>query len=286
MITSISQSTDSESPLDAPVVVGVDDSPEGVAAARYGVQAAALSGREVWLFHAYDQASSGLAPASAAKRLGRERAEQLLRRTAGEVVVPSNVQLRLRTSERPADQALREVAQRAALVVLGQDHLVHSGRLSVGQLARRLTHEGSCPVAVVPAHWSPAAAAAPVVLAIDVDTPERRLIQTAFAEAEVRRTGLVIEYAEPRPERVQAAEIALHEMLAGDRADRPDVHVEIRVTAGRPADTFVNWSRGAAVLVLGRPHQLPWSRWLVTLVERAIAHAKCPVLVVPPALAS
>ena len=66
-----SPSTDPQPPTDAPVVVGVDDSPEGVAAARYGVQAAALSGREVWLFHAYDQASTGIAPASAAKRLGQ-----------------------------------------------------------------------------------------------------------------------------------------------------------------------------------------------------------------------
>ena len=73
----------------------------------------------------------------------------------------------------------------------------------------------------------------PVVLALDVAAPERRLIETAFAEAEARRTGLVIEYAEPQPERVQAAEIALHEMLAGDRADHPDLTVEIRVTPGR-----------------------------------------------------
>ena len=66
------------------------------------------------------------------------------------------------------------------------------------------------------------------------------------------------------------------------KQDHPNVTVSTVVVSGDPDVQLVRWSRSAAVLVVGRPHQSGWSSWV--LFDRSQCDESgtcCPLIIAP-----
>jgi nucleotide-binding universal stress UspA family protein len=74
----------------------------------------------------------------------------------------------------------------------------------------------------------------------------------------------------------------LAEILAGWRADNPDINVETFLLAGPPCDTMASVSADAQLLVVGVPYRGREStRWIRSVARAVLDRATCPVAVVP-----
>src|SRR5689334_4791498 len=140
------------------IVVGVDHSPVSVAALRWAVSEAAVSGRRVvalraWSFEpVYDL---GAAVAGAPETVA-DRERQQLDEVVGEVRAEHpGVTVRAELVEHSAAVALEEASKTAAMVVLGSHGRGRVLKLLVGSVAEHCLREASCPVVVIPARTVP-----------------------------------------------------------------------------------------------------------------------------------
>jgi nucleotide-binding universal stress UspA family protein len=126
----------------------------------------------------------------------------------------------------------------------------------------------------------------PVVVAIDGETASDHALQWAFDEAVMRGTELrvihVLRPGAPAAE-LERRQVNVAEVLAGWRADYPDLVVWADIARGDPTLILIGWSRCAAVLVVGHPHTLSLAPWSRSLARTLIASCACPLVVVPSA---
>ena len=74
----------------------------------------------------------------------------------------------------------------------------------------------------------------------------------------------------------------LAEILAGWKADYPDIEVDTQMLAGAPRDTVASASADAHLLVVGSPYRgREWTRWIRSVARAVIDRATCPVAVIP-----
>ncbi|MEV6874607.1 universal stress protein [Amycolatopsis sp. NPDC051128] len=150
------------------IVVGVDHSAVSVAALRWAVSEAAVSGRQVvalraWTFEpVYDL---GAAVAGTPQTvLDRER--QQLEEVVGEVRAEHpGVAVRAELVEHSAAVALEEASKTAAMLVLGSHGRGRLLKLLVGSVAAHCLRDANCPVVVIPVRTipEPAKEAAPTL---------------------------------------------------------------------------------------------------------------------------
>lgn len=140
------------------IVVGVDHSAVSVAALRWAVSEAAVSGRRVvalraWSFEpVYDL---GAAVAGTPQTVA-DRERQQLDEVVGEVRAEHpGVTVRAELVEHSAAVALEEASKTAALLVLGSHGRGRLLKLLVGSVAQHCLREASCPVVVIPARTVP-----------------------------------------------------------------------------------------------------------------------------------
>ncbi len=145
------------------VVVGVDGSPNSVAAVRFAVQEARLRHAELHVVHAWNftPAPPAFVPSPS---LGPSVAEQ--EEVAGRVLSAcvaeaigddTDVTVVETLVNAPAAEALQDVASGADLLVVGARG--HTGLIGavLGSVAVAVVKHAPCPVAVVPAPVTPAA---------------------------------------------------------------------------------------------------------------------------------
>jgi nucleotide-binding universal stress UspA family protein len=270
------------------LVAGVDASAESLAAAHYAVTAAELRGGDVLLVHAYPPppAVAGHTETKAA----RAAADKLLAAVTAQLVVPPQLHVYTRAEPGDAVTVLKESAGRAAMLVLGRDRVSWFERLLMGAVTSQVVGQVACPLVVVPRgrrarHAWPRL---PVIVALDGETAPEPALKLAFEEARLRDARLIVLHAQPMnasARDVTAAGSDLGNVLERWKQDHPDVAVSSVIVSGDPDTQLVRWSRSAAVLVIGQPHQRRWGSWTRSVARSVMKQTHCPLLVAPNAKA-
>jgi nucleotide-binding universal stress UspA family protein len=268
------------------IIVGVDGSAEAEAAAKWAVREAELREDDVLLVHAYEVPllpSSGMAAAIAQ---GRQERQALLDKVAGTLAVPPRMHLDQRIEIDSPESLLPQLSERAELTVLGQDHRALSGRMPLGHTASTVASMSRHPVVAVPRGWTaPADDRRPIAVAIDGLHSSSSTLSFAFTEASLRQAPVLVVHSAPLSELAigeQDTRLNLAEILAGWKADYPNIDVETILLAGPPRDTVATVSADAQLLVVGVPYRgREFTRWVRSVARAVLDRASCPVAVIP-----
>lgn len=271
------------------LVAGVDASAESLAAAHYAVTAAELRGGDVLLVHAYPP-PAGVAGHTETKA-ARAAAEKLLAAVTAQLIVPPQLHVYTRAEPGDAVSVLKESADRAAMLVLGRDRVSWLERLLMGAVTSQVVGQVACPLVVVPRGRRTRLAwpQLPVIVALDGETAPEPALKLAFEEARLRAARLIVLHAQPMSASVRdvtAAGLDLGKVLERWKLDHADVAVSTVIVSGDPDAQLVRWSRSAAVLVVGHPHQLGWESWTRSVARSVMKQTHCPLLVAPKATAA
>jgi nucleotide-binding universal stress UspA family protein len=186
----------------------------------------------------------------------------------------------------PPVALLRRLAESADLIVLGRHHQSLFERMTEGSITSPLSAHAPCPVMVVPAEYMLGAGTQkPVVVALDATTAAGSALEFAFDEAAQRQVDLIVLHARPLDELPITAEeyvVTLAEILAGWKADRPEINVRTVVLSGEADEVIVDASADAGLLIVGRPHEQHLGGWARSVARGVLRRARCPLAIVPP----
>ncbi|WP_328505444.1 universal stress protein [Streptomyces sp. NBC_00391] len=295
------------------VTVGLDGSPESRAAAEWAAREARLRDLVLKIVHIWEPAPDPIAQAPLlgsethqhwTERIPREAADGIRLRHPGVEVTSEHV------DGRPSE-ILVEATRNAELLVLGSRGLSGIGGFMVGSVGLAVVAHAECPVVLVRAlelaadehemdpAGIPSAATPfrPVVLGLDVESPNEELIEFAFAAAARRGTSLrVVHGWNPPPYYAYglAADLELHaeltrrettaltEVLRPWREKHPDVEVTEEPHYGTPGNHLVDASREASLVVVGRRvRRSPFGAHIGPVTHAVLHHSTAPVAVVP-----
>ncbi|MFF1723293.1 universal stress protein [Streptomyces sviceus] len=295
------------------VTVGLDGSSESRAAAEWAAREAQVLGLPLKLVHVWEPAPAPMAQAPLlgaethqhwAERIPREAAEGVRLRHPGLEVATEQL------SGHPADM-LADAARDAELLVLGSRGLSGIGGFMVGSVALSAVAHAERPVVLVRAGEQaadeherdpagiPSAATPfrPVVLGLDIESPDEELIAFAFAAAARRSTSLRVVHAwNPPPYYAYglSVDLELHGELARREATTlaevlrpwhkkfPDVEVTEESSYGSPGNHLVDASREASLVVVGRRiRRAALGAHIGPVTHAVLHHSTAPVAVVP-----
>ncbi|MFE8947339.1 universal stress protein [Streptomyces sp. NPDC007856] len=295
------------------VTVGLDGSPESRAAAEWAAREAALRGLPLKIVHVWEPAPEPVAPAPLlggetqqqwTEEVSREAAEGLRLRHPGVEVITD------RFTANPA-HALTEAADAAELMVLGSRGLGGLAGFMVGSVSLAVLAHAERPVVLVRAGEQaadehkpdpvgvPSAATPfrPVVLGLDIATPDERLLGFAFDAAARRGASLRVVHGWSEPptsfyrfygdaelydELARGQAKALTEVLRSWRQKFTDVEVIEASRCGGAAQVLVDASREACLVVVGRRVRTsPLGAHIGHVAHAVLHHVVAPVAVVP-----
>ncbi|GAA2324666.1 universal stress protein [Streptomyces cuspidosporus] len=288
------------------VTVGLDGSPESLAAAGWAAREAQRRGLSLNLVHALDWHSFTYAPLTGGKSLARW-AERLPHDTAARLR-RDHPDLRIvhqQVTTEPVPSLLA-AAEDSELLVLGSRGLSRVTGVLVGSVALSIVARAELPVVLVPTGGadrgdrgigaattaSAARAHSEVVLGVDLGRPADQLLDFAFDAAARRAATLrVIHGWSPPPvsghpllwSTGASARVAreLAEVLHPWRAKYPCVEVSEQAVVGSPAEHLVDASDHAALMVVGRFTDGPRPGPRIGPVTHAVLHrSAAPVAVV------
>ncbi|MFE6690951.1 universal stress protein [Streptomyces sp. NPDC057743] len=298
-----------------PVVVGVDGSPAGLAAADWGAREALLRDLPLRLVHAWEWQPGDHDPSASvegarlwSEGVAQKVTEQLRRRYPDLDVWATRI-------IGPPRDVLCRAAKDAEVLVIGT---VSAGRLAgflLGSVATAVVARAAAPVVLVragaqegeaasesgaepPAPRPPARADAPVVLGLDLSHPGDAVITFAFQAAAVRAAPLVVVHGwNPLPYSVYGlgARLTFGADLGAKRRESvsrtlqpwreryPGVEVSTQAVVGEPARHLLDAAARAALVVLGRHRRtkLPSPPHIGHITHAVLHHCPAPVAVVP-----
>ncbi|MEV6193722.1 universal stress protein [Streptomyces sp. NPDC051920] len=289
------------------IVVGLDGSPESLAAAEWAAGEARRTDARLhlvhaWLWHPYVYGpSAGVAVPPPAEDPQREWAERLPHETADKLVA-DHPGLSV-TAERVAEQpvtALLDAAEDAGLLVLGSRGLGQVAGFLTGSVAQAVVARSRTPIVLVRAGARPAEEAPgreEVVLGLDLEHPDASVIGFAFRAAAHRVTDLHVIHGWSLPpyygyggafdagvnaELLTEAQRRLTETLAPWLEKFPAVEVRRQAVIGGAGPHLVEASRNAALVVVGRRNrQSPVGGHVGPVTQAVLHHSAAPVAVVP-----
>lgn len=169
------------------IIVGIDDSAEAEAAAKWSVREAELRKDDVLLVHAYEVPLVPSSEMAAAIAQGRHERQVLLNKVAGTLAVPPRMHLDQLIEIDSPESLLRRLSERAELTVLGQDHRALIWAMPLGHTASTVASMSGHPVVAVPRGWkAPASDRRPITVAIDGLHSSSSTLGFAFTEASLR----------------------------------------------------------------------------------------------------
>jgi nucleotide-binding universal stress UspA family protein len=191
-------------------------------------------------------------------------------------------------------QVLIEVAESAAMVVIGTRGLGRLRTLLLGSVSQAVTAHAPCPVTVIrPPELREGPGRDNVVVGVDLDGSSGSALQQAFELAQETGRPLDVVHAWPAHDTIVDATTHLErldvldrhergfaEMIAGYGEKFPDVTVVRRMAGGSPVTTLVELSRTAAHLVLGSRGRHGVPAMLGSVSRSVLERAHCPVTVV------
>ncbi|MET9153461.1 universal stress protein [Streptomyces griseoflavus] len=295
------------------ITVGLDGSPESLAAADWAAREAALRRLPVRLLQVWQPVPEPMASALLlgvdAHRYETERiltgaVKDLRERHPGVGVTGEH------RVGAPAG-ILLDAARDTELLVLGSRALGGLVGFLVGSVGQSVVARADVPVVLVRAGGQasgghhgedpagpPSAATGfrPVVLGLDTDSLDETVITFAFEEARRRGTTLTVVHGwnlppyyvhslaagvDPREDIVRGQAAVLTEALLPWREKYPDVEVTEQSRLGSPADHLVVAARDASLLVVGRRvRRNPLGTHIGAVAHAVMHHATTPVAVV------
>lgn len=267
-----------------PIVVGVDGSEPGLAAARWAAVEAHLRNLPLWVVHAGRQrqawVSAGTrhpdADAILAMALDAARTEAARTPIAGQehTGLP--------------DQTLIELSAHASLVVVG--HRGHGCASPLHDLRSALvtsvTAHAFSPVAVVRQSLLPAIGLRPVVVGVDGSAASVGALNFAFEEAALRHVPLEVVYAVlpgPRAGRqtdLDSARENLHELVGPWQDAYPRLAVTLTALPAHPVTALTAATKRASLLVIGARGSGGYRHLRLGSISQQVIHlGSCPVLV-------
>ncbi|MET8946858.1 universal stress protein [Streptomyces sp. NPDC004542] len=282
------------------VTVGLDGSPESLAAARWAAEEADKRRLPLRLLHAWPLLAPEPARVPAevdqnywAKRLVRTARAELQARHPGLSVVADLV-------ADDAQHALLRAAAESEMTVLGSRGLEPVESYFLGDVSMPVVARAERPVVLVRAEGRedrPAPASHRVVVALKLPGPCEALLDFAFHTAAARGIPLLAVHGHSVPlharvpwgvdheiidEMTREAHQRLSEALRLWREKYPRVEVADDVRPVNPAKAVVQAAEGASLLVVGRRrHRQGLAPHLGPVAQAAIHHGRCPVAVVP-----
>lgn len=281
------------------VVVGIDGSPESMAAAEWAGWEAALIGARVHLLNVWQAPVSSVMFAPDPEDLRVWEESRL--REAADVLASHHPELTV-TKEQVAGtpmKVLLEAAAASEMVVLGSYGLGGIAGFLYGPVGLHvLAHSDRPMVLVRAAAQRDDDAGAEVVVGVDLGRPCDDLLAFAFEEAAARGAVLRVVhvwdvrrqygYSSPTLEPLLTEELhkeqakELSQFLAPWQAKYDAVAVSADLPMGPAAQELVEAARGAALLVVGRRRRhAPVGVHIGPVTHAVVHHAACPVAVVP-----
>ena len=255
------------------VAVGLDGSPESLAAADWAAREALLRGTELRIVHAADQPPHEHVP------LGH-RGHMLLQAQADLTDRHTDLTVAVQQIPGPPAAALSSAADEAGLLVLGTRGPGRAAGLLLGSVARAVVARARQPVVLVRAcdgATDSGTMRPDVVVGLDPRAPHDTVLQVAFDAASRRAAALRVVHGRNDP-----ADPALAAALRAWRERFPDVEVSEQPVIGTAGSHLTDASRDASLVVVGRrsrpasvgPHIGP-------VTHAVLRHALAPVVVVP-----
>ncbi|MGI5238966.1 universal stress protein [Dactylosporangium sp. CA-139066] len=285
------------------VVVGVDGSPESLAAVDWAAGDAGRRGCRLRVVHALQWPAGLYAPLGAPvpplyETTVREATQRILdeavaraRAAAPGIEVATDLPV-----GHPA-AALLEESRQAVAVVVGSRGLGGFTGLLLGSVGAELAGHAACPLVVVRHTVRPAGPeAGRVIVGIDGSHDARSALRFAFEQASYRGCAVTAVHAYQWPPTTGPGEmlplvydpaqlrdeerLAVAESMSGWGEQYPDVDVRQTVVRGRPAAVLTELSAGAELLVVGSRGRGGFTGLLLGSVSQAaVHHAACPVVV-------
>lgn len=288
------------------VVVGIDGSPASISALRWAVAEASPRGR-VHAVHVVELTEELALDAVQVDSVRvRHRREETLREVwiARAVHGDSSIVEPTVREGHVADELVRVAEEVGAeAVVVGHHAQPHLGPQLVGHVTAALLHGADRPVVVVPLDWTAERTEGrPVAVGVGVSKGTRSAIRWVMEHPRYCRDGMILAHAlgprtvfrpdgwldvlayhlDPKmvPTWVEEDLLELADQLR--RETGVDVDVEVSVQPGRIGARLVEAGAGAELLVVGRGEPaFIRGRTIAPYLRHAIAHAPCPVVVVP-----
>jgi nucleotide-binding universal stress UspA family protein len=210
-------------------------------------------------------------------------AEAVVDEAMSHLVIPPHLSVRRVVEPVPPVALLSRLAEQAEFVALGRENLAPSRRLTEGAVTAPICAAAPCPAVVVPAYLE-ATSRQPVVVAVDGTTAAASALRVGFDEAAIWHLPLTVLHARPDDDTVTDVEerrVNIEEILAGWKAEQPDVSVHSDVVPGDPAVVIAEYSEHAALVVVGRPHRRRLGSWARSVANSVLSHCECPLVVVP-----
>ncbi|MEU1662169.1 universal stress protein [Streptomyces sparsogenes] len=284
------------------VTVGLDGSPESLAAARWAADEAKRRELALRLLHAWVMLSPPTPDSPAAddqnywaKRIVHDARMELGRRHPDLPITEELV-------AEEAETALLDAAARSRMLVLGSRGLEPVASFFLGDISLYVVGRAERPVVLVRAGEAdeartPETRERDVVVGLSLHGPQDNLLEFAYVTAftrgvplrAVHGTGLPVQAfvpwgVDPGIARDVAgkAQRELDEVLRPWREKFPRVQVVDEVRLESPAQAVVRAAAGSGLLMIGRRrHRAALAPRLGPVVQAAVHHATCPVAVVP-----
>lgn len=290
----------SESTGELGILVGVDGSPESLAAVRWAAQEAVLRRRPVTLMHVVSPivVTWPIEPViTDFYEWQEDNATEVLKQSqetlhsAAEGSSPPDVRVELRHDGIIAE--LSKASENADMLVVGSRGLGPVGGAVLGSVSRALLHHAQCPVVVAKEGVVRRTDRnLPVLLGIDGSPASEAATAFAFDEASRRGVELVALHAwsdvavfpilgmDWHTYEQQGHEI-LSERLAGWQETYPDVRISRRIVCDKAARWLIDESKQAQLVVVGSRGRGGIASMLLGSVSTAVAEAAtAPVAVV------
>ncbi|WP_406352270.1 universal stress protein [Streptomyces sp. NBC_01635] len=286
------------------LTVGLDGSPESLAAAHWAADEAQRRKLTLRLLHAWPLLApepTGV-PAEVdqnywAKRLVHNARAELQAHHPGLTVVGNLV-------ADDAQDALLQAASESEMLVLGSRGLTPVESYFLGDISMVVVGRAERPVVLVRAEGRAEGPSTPepsatgdVVVALKLHAPYDELLDFAFATAAARNLPLRAVHGRGTPlhaytpwgvdhtvtqEIVQEAQKDLDQALRPWHEKFPGVNVADTIRLDSPAKAVVAAAEDAGLLIVGRRKRHPdLGPYLGPVAQAAVHHARCPVAVIP-----
>jgi nucleotide-binding universal stress UspA family protein len=285
------------------ILVGVDGSPNSLAALAWALEEGRMRGAPVeaiyaWQISALAYTAPGFIPPD--RDIMRGEGQKVLDAALASLTSAPDVKIDARICEGSPGDVLARVSEEpdAGLLVVGARGHGGVAGLLLGSVSHYLTHHCHKPLVVVPRNWGPhpGAATAHLVVGVDGSDGSERALWWAAGEARYRQVPLeaVLVWSLPGP--VLPAHMPITPTGGGDMAanvldvladlvskvDTSGVEVKLTVLQGTPARVLTTRACTADLLIVGS-RGLGRAREAVSgsVSHSCTHHASIPVAVVP-----
>lgn len=278
------------------VVVGVDGSPESLAALDWAAAAAERHQTHLTVLSAYETARDPMPGVQAELKDLRVASEQALHQAEGRLggARPGGRAPEFEIAASAAAHVLVQRSREADLLVVGRRGLGKVSRALLGSVSSTVVAQAHGPVVVVPFE---AGTGAPRRIVVGVDMPHEadRVLEPAFAEAELCGCALEVvraldvsllgdamrEYDSSGTSQRAATTEALEQDVRKWSEKFPTVAVALSVRGGPAASVLVDETTSEDLVVVGgRRHHRVAGRLLGSVTDRVVRESSCPVMVV------